>query len=246
MVSVAVLSTPHSLTSLTGTFRATAPPCMFLCPPHRYSPAARLETRSGERDYPLRIVMDFVLDAKGQGPIATVLKTGEPLLIDDIKSSKLQRRELAIKYGVNEVAFAPFEDGVVEFGTTALSPIQWGDTMPQVPTLPKEAMRAAFEELGALYVLYWAPDGNVFRVVADYEVPSSINARLRRRSDGASFISNSKPLALPVDGSGPVATARKTGKEQAVACVDYVVHAWVYVRVMYVRGAGGVLRYRPA
>ena len=29
------------------------------------------------------------------------------------------------------MAFAPFEDGVVEFGTTALSPVQW-DAMPQV------------------------------------------------------------------------------------------------------------------
>ena len=96
------------------------------------------------------------------------------------------------------MAFAPFEDGVVEFGTTALSPVQW-DAMPQVvvvvaagrhaagssrvvaavvaaaavavvgiavewlgvhvrpspphqvPTLPKEVMRRALEELGALY-----------------------------------------------------------------------------------------------
>ena len=29
------------------------------------------------------------------------------------------------------MAFAPFEDGVIEFGTTALSPVQWG-AMPQV------------------------------------------------------------------------------------------------------------------
>jgi hypothetical protein len=29
------------------------------------------------------------------------------------------------------MAFAPFEDGVVEFGTTALAPVQW-DAMPQV------------------------------------------------------------------------------------------------------------------
>eukprot|EP00964_Phaeocystis_antarctica_P107686 scaffold72369_cov54-Phaeocystis_antarctica.AAC.1 len=35
------------------------------------------------------------------------------------------------RYGVNTVAFAPFEDGVVEFGTTAASATQW-DAMPQV------------------------------------------------------------------------------------------------------------------
>ena len=28
------------------------------------------------------------------------------------------RRELAGKYGIGQIAFAPFEDGVVEFGTT--------------------------------------------------------------------------------------------------------------------------------
>ena len=113
------------------------------------------------------------------------------------------------------MAFAPFEDGVVEFGTTAASATQW-DAMPQVPTLPKEVMRRAFEELGALYVIYWARDGERYRVAADYEVPSSVNARLRRRSDGASIISNARQRTFPVDGTGPVAMAVKSGEEQVV------------------------------
>jgi predicted membrane chloride channel (bestrophin family) len=155
------------------------------------------------------------LDADGTGPIANVLKTGEPLLVADVKTSNLKRRELAIKYGINGIAFSSFEDGVVEYGTTSASPVQWTE-LPTPPVMPKEVMRAAFEELGALYVIYWAKDGKVFRVAADYEVPTSINSRLRRRSDGASFISNSEPLALAVNGEGPVALAQRTGEEQVV------------------------------
>ena len=53
-----------------------------------------------------------------------------------------------------------------------------------MPTLPKDVMRKAFEELGALYLIYWRQDGSVFRVAADYEVPSSINSRLRTPHTG--------------------------------------------------------------
>jgi predicted membrane chloride channel (bestrophin family) len=157
----------------------------------------------------------FALDAKGTGPIAAVLNTGKAILIEDVKTSSLKRKELAIKYGINAIAFSPFEDGVVEFGTTNASPVQWTE-QPKVPVLPKGVMRAAFEELGALYVIYWAQDGKVFRVAADYEVPRSVNSRLRRRSDGASYISNSEPLALAVNGDGPVALAKRTGEEQVI------------------------------
>ena len=49
-----------------------------------------------------------VLDAAtSQGPISTVLQTGVPLLVANVAESNLQRRELALKYGVNTVAFAP-------------------------------------------------------------------------------------------------------------------------------------------
>jgi predicted membrane chloride channel (bestrophin family) len=157
----------------------------------------------------------FALDAKGQGPIAKVLRNGEPLLIDNVGESNLARRELALQYGINAIAFGAYEDGVIEYGTTTASATQWA-RMPEVPTLPKDVMRKAFEELGALYLIYWRQDGSVFRVAADYEVPSSVNSRLRRRSDGVSFISNSKQLALDANGNGPVSLATKTGEEQVV------------------------------
>ena len=217
----------------------------------------------------------FALDTKGDGPIAQVLKTGEPLFIDNVGESNLARRctcpslplplplplpllhfstpshrfqamrrgllarphrtppphaptaytnalpfclcgrELALQYGINAISFAPYEDGVIEYGTTTASDTQW-TRMPQVPTLPKGVLRKAFEELGALYAIYWRQDGGIFRVAADYEVPSSVNKRLRRRSDGVSFITNSKQLALEANGDGPVAQAVRTGEEQVV------------------------------
>ena len=129
--------------------------------------------------------------------------------------SRLCGRELALQYGINAISFAPYEDGVIEYGTTTASNTQW-TRIPEVPTLPKDVLRKAFEELGALYAIYWRQDGDVFRVAADYEVPSSVNKRLRRRSDGVSFITNSKQLALNAKGNGPVAQAIRTGEEQVV------------------------------
>jgi predicted membrane chloride channel (bestrophin family) len=145
-----------------------------------------------------------------------VLRSGEPLLIKDVAAeSKLARREVALQYGIDAIAFGPYEDGVIEYGTTTASSISWS-RLPAVPTLPKTVMRKAFEELGALYLIYWRQDGDSFRVAADYEVASSVNARLRRRSDGVSFISNSKQLTIDANGKGPVALAKQTDEEQVV------------------------------
>ena len=163
--------------------------------------------------------------AASDNPIAVVLESGEPLLVGNVGGSNLARRELALKYGINAIAFAPYEDGVVECGTTVNSPGQ--PTLPTPPTLPKEVMRRAFEELGALYMLYWARDGNTYRVEGSYEGEASYNARRRRRSDGVSYISISKQFSLDVDGNGPVATAVKTGQEQVVCLGQGGSSAWM-------------------
>ena len=128
----------------------------------------------------------------------------------------LRRSELATKYGIKQVTFAAFEDGVVEFGTTRGTNAEDWTGPPPVPVLPKKVMRHAFEELGALYVLFWEKQGDVYRVAADYEVAASINSRVRRRSDGQSFISASRQLDLPAEGAGPVATAVRLGEEVVV------------------------------
>jgi len=55
------------------------------------------------------------LDAAGEGPVATVYKTGEPLFIPSAgEELKLKRREFAKEYGIKSICFIPFEDGVLE------------------------------------------------------------------------------------------------------------------------------------
>jgi len=84
----------------------------------------------------------FILDATGQGPVAKVKNTGETLFIDDVSKSSLKRKELARKYGVSQVVFMPFEDGVLEFGNT-IKKDQW-DHIPEAPVIPKPQLRQAF------------------------------------------------------------------------------------------------------
>lgn len=102
------------------------------------------------------------------GPIATVLKTNAPLFIKDVATSNLQRKDLAIKYGIGQIAFVPFEGGILEFGTSnGASTADWKE-MPQCPTMPKAAMRRGFENLGASYNIFWAKKGDKFEAIADY------------------------------------------------------------------------------
>jgi len=152
--------------------------------------------------------------------VASVKKTGEPVYIADVGSSKLKRRELAIKCGISEVAFVPFEDGVLEIGNVASSP-QWG-TIPDAPVLPKKDLRRAFEELGALYALFWQPseNGEQLNVIADYENPTDVKRRLAIRGDGESFTKVSRALTLDAKGQGPVAKALNTKEEVVVTFAE--------------------------
>lgn len=152
----------------------------------------------------------------GGGPVGEVLRSREAFFVEDATSDdSLPRKELAAKYLVGSIHILPWEDGVVEYGTCTSLSDQW-KAVPDSPIIPKAVTRRAFEEIGALYVLFWKSDGENFRVNADYETPASVAARLRRRGDGISFPSLSKELALPVDGQGPVAQAMRTGEELVV------------------------------
>jgi hypothetical protein len=108
-----------------------------------------------------------------------------------------------------------FEDGVLEFGNLRSSP-QWA-TLPNAPIMPKVQLRQAFEELGALYALFWSLEGDVFRVKADYESPRDRKTRLMLRGDGNSFTKVSRGLTLDANGNGPVAKALQSGEELTVS-----------------------------
>lgn len=157
------------------------------------------------------------LDANGDGPIAQVKRTGENFFVADVALSNLKRKELALQYGISQVAMIPFEDGVVEFGTTCTSVWQG---VPPAPSMPKRVLRKAFEELGALYAIYWAREGDDFNVQASYENPTDVIRRKSLRGDGESFVSISKDLTLSANGDGPVATALKTNEEVVIVFTE--------------------------
>ena len=162
----------------------------------------------------------FTLDAQGAGPVAFVYKTGNTFFIDDVRNSNLKRKELALRFGVSQVALIPFEAGVLEIGNMRTSK-QWPD-IPQAPFLPKAKLRQAFEDLGALYAIYWQPDltTNEVRVAASYENPRDIALRQALRGDGGSFVKISKELTFELGGPGPVQEVLRTGKELVVGFDD--------------------------
>jgi len=164
--------------------------------------------------------MNVVLDATGDGPIAVVKRTGDSLFVPNVEASNLKRRELAFKTGVGQVVFTPFEDGVLEFGNLADSP-QWED-VPRAPLMPKAPLRKAFEDLGALYALFWKLDGDKFTVAADYENPRDVSKRQMLRGDDESFVKISRRIELDTTGDGPVAKSMQSGEEGVVFFGDGV------------------------
>ena len=157
----------------------------------------------------------FILDANGNGPVAAVKRTGEPYFIEEVAASTLKRKELARKFGVTQVAMIPYEDGVLEFGNSAKHE-QWPG-IPSAPLIPKQNLRQAFEDLGALYAIYWKVDGTSLNVAAEYENPNDVKKRLQLRNDGNSFTKVSRGITLSTDGDGPAATALRDQKEVVVA-----------------------------
>jgi len=155
----------------------------------------------------------FAFDASGDGPIATVYKTREPLFVSDIVSSNLQRRELAAKYGLGQICFIPFEAGVLEFGTSDGSSTATWENMPVCPLIPKAELRRGFENLGAAYAMFWVKEGESFKIVADYVSDTREKTLKASRGDDETFCSKSRGVAIDDNGDGPLATAAKTGKE---------------------------------
>mmetsp|Transcript_89204 Transcript_89204/g.144509 ORF Transcript_89204/g.144509 Transcript_89204/m.144509 type:complete len:423 (+) Transcript_89204:3-1271(+) len=110
----------------------------------------------------------------------------------------------------------PFEGGILEFGTSnGPSTADWTE-MPANVNMPKAAMRRAFENLGASYSIFWQLQGNEFKAIADYTTESRRKALQQVRGDDKSFASESRKVTVDASGSGPIATAAKTGVEVIV------------------------------
>ena len=140
---------------------------------------------------------EVFLDAGGQGPIAQVQRSGQSNFISDVRFSNLKRKELALKYGISQISMQPFEAGVIEFGNSRTSQ-PWAE-MPDAPVLPKAPIRTAFEDLGALYVMFWRADfaSNQLKVAGSFENPRDAKRRLALRGDGVSLGSGLRVPAHP-------------------------------------------------
>jgi len=155
----------------------------------------------------------WTLDASADGSVATVYKSKQPLLITDIASSNMKRKDLAAKYGLAQICFIPFEGGVLEYGTSDGPCTATWEEMPKCPLVPKAALRQAFENFGASYAMFWVKDGNAFKAVADYVTDARRESLKVSRGDDETFCSKSRGVTIDANGGGPIATAAKTGKE---------------------------------
>jgi hypothetical protein len=75
----------------------------------------------------------YSLPVDGDGPVATCYKTGEAQFVKDVTSSSLKRKDLAAKYGIEQIAWVPMEGGVMEFGTSEGPCTADWDDMPRCP-----------------------------------------------------------------------------------------------------------------
>lgn len=154
----------------------------------------------------------FALDAKGDGPVAQTFKNKTPTFIKDVASSNMKRKDLAAKYGIGQIAWIPFEEGVLEFGTSDGPCTADWDKMPDMAltgdTL-QAAMKARCETAGAGYAIYWMSVRDKLVVANDF-VTDSRKAVLKKKGFDKSFAEESELFAMDAKGDGPVATAYRT------------------------------------
>jgi len=158
----------------------------------------------------------FALDADGEGPIADVMRTGQPQFVVDPARSKMTRRDLAEKYGIAAMAFFPFEGGVLEIGTTdSYESAEWRE-LPSITRLPHADMRRAYEKFGASYTMVWKRTADQYRVVADHTTSARKLALQKARSDDRTFCSESRNIAAEAQGDNVLAHTVQSGTETVI------------------------------
>ena len=181
-------------------------------------------------------------------------QTQKPVFVPKAAGARMSRVEIVPKFKIAAIALVPFEAGVMEFGTsegaeTATWPSDF-ESIPKPPPLPKDQMRNAYEGLGASYTMFWAlgADKKQYSVVADYVTESRREALAKVRGDDKTFCSESRKLALDAAGTGPVATAMRTGETQVVDDVTAMKRAALaeefrVTKIIFTPVEGGVLEY---
>jgi hypothetical protein len=162
----------------------------------------------------------FLLDAKGDGPVATAMRTGKEQIVtmrtgkkeqivtmrtgkeqivNEIKMMK--RAKLAKEFGIAKVHLVPVEGGVLEYGTPAQDYL-YGDLM-------KASLKMRCDTSGAGYAMYWKETFGKFTIAGSYLTPARKLA-LIAQGKTMSFAEASYGVKLDANGGGPVATVYKS------------------------------------
>eukprot|EP00931_Biecheleriopsis_adriatica_P099020 TRINITY_DN7325_c0_g1_i1.p1 TRINITY_DN7325_c0_g1~~TRINITY_DN7325_c0_g1_i1.p1 ORF type:complete len:656 (-),score=128.38 TRINITY_DN7325_c0_g1_i1:137-2020(-) len=158
---------------------------------------------------------EYVLDAKGDGPVGTVVKTQEPFYIQDATAcTTMKRSALTKEYGIKSMCFVPVEGGVLEYGTTEKGCSTSWTCMEDArkAIMPKAELKRAFD-MGATHAIFWWKQGDEWVVGASYVTPERLRALKVARGDERSYTSESEKRKISVKSFGPVATAGRSGKE---------------------------------
>eukprot|EP00418_Pyrodinium_bahamense_P089929 CAMPEP_0179041410 /NCGR_PEP_ID=MMETSP0796-20121207/16142_1 /TAXON_ID=73915 /ORGANISM="Pyrodinium bahamense, Strain pbaha01" /LENGTH=921 /DNA_ID=CAMNT_0020737773 /DNA_START=33 /DNA_END=2798 /DNA_ORIENTATION=- len=167
------------------------------------------EKRGDDDNFPLRCQSRVL---KGNGAVGRVFESGVPDMLNVSGNCQdFSRTELAREFGIESIGFLPVPGGVLEYGSTE----HW-DELPKTPKLPRAEMARAFNEFGAVYVLYWTPEGNTWRATADFTTPEREIAIRRRRNDGFTFCMKCRERVLTQNSL--VAQAAASGTE--LTCTD--------------------------
>merc|ERR1712183_716022 len=159
-----------------------------------------------------------LLDSEGEGPVATCLRSQEPVYIQDVAKCKTMKRgELAVEYGIKSICLVPTTGGVIEYGTSdGQCTADWtGIKDARKAIMPKAELQHAFDT-GATHAIFWWQKSDNFEVGASYVLPERVRALKSKRGDDKTYTSESLSLKIPVDSQGPVATAARSGKESVL------------------------------
>jgi len=161
---------------------------------------------------------EYVLDASGDGPVGTVMKTQQPFYLQDATAcTTMKRSALTKEYGIKSICFVPTEGGVLEYGTTEKGCSTNWTCMEDArkAIIPKAELKRAFES-GASHAIFWWKQGDDWVVGASYVTPERVRALKAARGDDKSYTSESAAWKLDASGLGPVATAGRSGKEVVI------------------------------
>eukprot|EP00931_Biecheleriopsis_adriatica_P102939 TRINITY_DN77844_c0_g1_i1.p1 TRINITY_DN77844_c0_g1~~TRINITY_DN77844_c0_g1_i1.p1 ORF type:complete len:690 (-),score=134.65 TRINITY_DN77844_c0_g1_i1:23-2092(-) len=144
--------------------------------------------------------------------IAAVNRSGEAAFVKvstPQSQSGFTRTKLCKKYGVKTVFFTPTTGGVLEYGCT-----QEMEEPPQVPTVPKMQLKAAFGAFGASYVMIWVEKEEEFVVAGSYTIPERTMRMENGRGSFDTFCSKCSQLKL--DENSSVALVSMTGVKKTI------------------------------